>query len=214
MKQPVIGGARRFGAASFVGGELCLDFANSVDNWLDPHPTDKFASPADWLAWCASARLIGESEARALHRSAQQSPAAAAEHLERVRSLRNALYRAVTSAVEGRAPARADVALLDAEIGAAHANRRIAYSGGRYQQRWNGDGSFDRLLWPIAVSAESLLLDPQRLGRVHRCPARDCGWLFLDSSRNRSRRWCSMRTCGNLAKAHRHYARVRLERLQ
>jgi predicted RNA-binding Zn ribbon-like protein len=214
MKQPVIEGARRFGAASFVGGELCLDFANSVDNWLDPHPTDKFASHADWLAWCASARLISEREARALHRSAQQSPASAAEHLERVRSLRNALYRVVTSAIEERAPARADLATLDAEIAEAHAHHRIVYSGGRYQQRWNGDVSFDRLLWQVAASAESLLLDAERLGRLHRCPASDCGWVFLDTSRNRSRRWCSMRTCGNLAKAHRHYARVRRERLQ
>lgn len=214
MKQAVIEGARRFGPASFVGGELCLDFANSVDSWLDPRATDKVASPADWLAWCATARLISETEARALHRTAQQSAAAAQQHLERVRSLRGALYRVVTRSIEDRAPARADLARLDAAISEAHAHRRMVFAGGRYAQRWNGDGSFDRLIWPIAASAESLLLDPQLLARLHQCPGPNCGWVFLDTSKNRSRRWCSMRTCGNLAKAHRHYARVRRERTE
>lgn len=214
MKQAVIEGARRFGAANFVGGELCLDFANTVDNWLDPRATDKFASPADWLAWCANARLISDAEARSLHGSVQQSAAAAARHLERVRSLRDALYRVLTSSIEARAPARADLATLDAAIGDAHAHRRIVFAGGRFAQRWNDEDSFERLLWPIAASAESLLLDPQMLDRLHRCPGPNCGWVFLDTSKNRSRRWCSMRTCGNLVKAHRHYARVRRERMQ
>lgn len=214
MKHVVIEGARRFGAASFVGGELCLDFANTVDNWLDPRATDKLGSPADWLAWCASARLISDAEARSLHASAQQAAAAAGKHLERVRSLRETLYRVLTSSIEDRAPARADLAALDAAISDAHAHRGIVFTGGRFAQRWNDEGSIDRLLWPIAASAESLLLDPESLDRLHRCPGPNCGWVFLDTSRNRSRRWCSMRTCGNLVKAHRHYARVRRLRMQ
>src|SRR5262245_16334407 len=163
MKQPVIEGARRFGPSHFIGGEVCLDFVNSVDNWLDPQPEERFASPADWLAWCASAHLVSESEARALHRAALQSPAVAAEHLTHVRSLRNSLYRVMTSAIDERAPARADLATLDAAIGDAHVHRRIAFSGGRYLQRWDDEDSFERLLWPIAASAEQLLLDPELL---------------------------------------------------
>lgn len=209
MKQAVIEGARRFGAENFVGGELCLEFVNTVDSWLDPELSDKLASPADWLAWCASARLVSESEARALHRSGGHQSSA---HLGRVRSLRSALYRVLTCAIEERTPARTDLATLDAAISEAHAQRRIVFAGGRFAWRWNGEASLERLLWPIAASAASLLLDPELLARLHRCPGPNCGWLFLDTSRNRSRRWCSMRTCGNLVKAHRHYARVRRER--
>lgn len=214
MKPALPESTRRFGAASFVGGQLCLDFANTVDNWLAPQPGEKLACPADWFAWCVGARLISEAEARSLQRAAQQSATTARAHLERVQTLRNAVHAVVRSSIEKRAPSRADLATVDAAIAAAHVHRQIVFAGGKFASRWNADDSFDRLLWPIAASAEDLLLDPELLGRLNQCPAEDCGWVFLDTSKNRSRRWCSMRTCGNLAKAHRHHARVRRERTE
>ena len=66
---------------------------------------------------------------------------------------------------------------------------------------------FDRILWPVARSAGELLIS-DKLDRVRQCADdRGCGYLFVDTSRNRSRRWCSMESCGNRAKAHRHYQR-------
>ncbi|MES0880235.1 CGNR zinc finger domain-containing protein [Roseibium sp. SCP14] len=59
----------------------------------------------------------------------------------------------------------------------------------------------------IAISAMSILMDKRELERLKMCPAQDCGWLFIDETRNSRRRWCSMETCGNRAKANRHYAR-------
>jgi predicted RNA-binding Zn ribbon-like protein len=61
------------------------------------------------------------------------------------------------------------------------------------------------MLWPIAQSAADLMTSDKR-NSVRQCGADDCAWLFLDESRNHSRRWCDMKTCGNRQKARRHYA--------
>ena len=81
-------------------------------------------------------------------------------------------------------------------------------SDGNYGWWWPEDvDDLELPLWPIAYSAGILFpeIDPKRLKQ---CPSEDCGWLFMDRSKNASRRWCDMRTCGNRAKARRHYARV------
>ena len=76
--------------------------------------------------------------------------------------------------------------------------------GGTYRLSWPGDRTLRTLRWEVATSAVDLLT-AGRLDRVGECPA--CGWLFLDTSKNRSRRWCSMATCGGRDKARRYYAR-------
>ena len=59
----------------------------------------------------------------------------------------------------------------------------------------------------IAISALSILSDARELTRVKKCLGTDCGWLFLDETKNARRKWCIMETCGNRAKASRSYAR-------
>lgn len=66
----------------------------------------------------------------------------------------------------------------------------------------------------IAASALSILVDPRELGRVKLCPGHDCGWLFLDETRNARRKWCLMEVCGNRAKSSRHYARAIAEKVE
>ncbi|MBI4413448.1 MAG: CGNR zinc finger domain-containing protein, partial [candidate division NC10 bacterium] len=73
--------------------------------------------------------------------------------------------------------------------------------------RWTGDGQrLDRMLWAVTRSAADLLTSGE-LAAVRECEAETCAWLFMDRSRNRSRRWCDMKACGNRAKARRHYER-------
>ena len=69
----------------------------------------------------------------------------------------------------------------------------------------------DQMLWPIIRSAAELLTS-DKLDRVCECPGENCGWLFIDMSRNRSRRWCDMKDCGNRAKARRHYRKTKASR--
>lgn len=107
----------------------------------------------------------------------------------------------------GRHPPAADLARLNRVLAVAPAGLKLVRSKGRYAWRAKTD-ALDGLLAPIIWSAAELLASEQ-LARVKSCGAADCGWLFLDLSRNGSRRWCSMDDCGNRAKARRHYARSR-----
>jgi predicted RNA-binding Zn ribbon-like protein len=209
----VAAGGRIFEADDFVGGALCLDFANSVDSWCATPPPERLGTFADWMSWSAAARTLNESELRALDRRAGQDPAGARRALERARAARDALQGVLGARLARRTPSRSDLAVLGSAIAAARAQRRLGYANGRFVETWVAEGSdFERLLWPVMLDAEALLLDSESLQRLNRCPAENCGWLFIDTSRNRSRRWCSMRDCGNIAKAKRHYARVRRTR--
>jgi len=210
---PVAGTGRAFDAEDFLGGALCLDFANSVDSWFTIPVPERLGSFADWLSWSMAAQSLPDSELRAVERRAAQDAPAAKRALERARAARDALHGMLTARLQRRAPSRQDVATLNACIAAARAQRRLVYSNGSFGQAWQGESADpERLLWPVMLDAEALLLDADALQRLHQCPAARCGWLFLDTSRNRSRRWCSMRTCGNVAKAQRHYARIKRAR--
>lgn len=212
MKQPLTDG-RRFEEADFIGGALCLDFVNSVDSWFADPPRERFRSFSDWLNWSGGAGTASDAEIRAAHRAAAQDPASARRTLDRVRATRDALYRVLQAMISGRSPSRPDVALLGRSIAAARANRCIAWSPDGFAESWSDEaGSHERLLGTVMLNAHAVLLDAGTAGRIDQCPAPDCGWLFLDTSKNHSRRWCSMRTCGNLAKAQRHYARMRRAR--
>jgi predicted RNA-binding Zn ribbon-like protein len=85
----------------------------------------------------------------------------------------------------------------------------LAPSGDSFVWEWHeADGALELPIWIVAQSASDLLVSSE-LGRVRECAGERCDWLFLDASRNRSRRWCDMAACGNRAKAQRNYARRR-----
>jgi predicted RNA-binding Zn ribbon-like protein len=84
----------------------------------------------------------------------------------------------------------------------AHARLRPVAEG--FEWSWDDDDDLNRIVWPVAKSAADLLAEGD-LGRVRKCGSHDCTWLFYDTSKNRSRRWCDMKGCGNRAKARRHY---------
>jgi predicted RNA-binding Zn ribbon-like protein len=87
------------------------------------------------------------------------------------------------------------------------ARRRIVLRGGLVRWTWAEDGEFERVLWPVVQSMAEVLVEAA--DDVRECPGDGtCGWLFVDRTKNRSRRWCSMQTCGNRAKARRYYRRT------
>jgi predicted RNA-binding Zn ribbon-like protein len=180
------------------GGALCLDFANSVD-WSDEETeleawTDALRSPSDLARW---GRRVGVLGARA--RPDEPELAAA-------RELRAALHRIFSAVARDEKPRSADLALLAAVHAEAAAVGRLAPDDGALRLRWAA-GERRGVRFAVARDALALLADPQRLARVHRCPGRGCGWLFLDTSGRR--RWCSMETCGSRAKMRRLYERRR-----
>ena len=138
----------------------------------------------------------------------------AASVLARAIRLREALYRMFSALARDAQVAPDDLSILNGALAEAHNRLRLgaAPAFDRFGWVWSGaDDALDRMLWPIARSAAELLTAPE-LARVRECAGQPCGWLFLDASRNHSRRWCSMAGCGNRAKAKRHYERAKAAR--
>jgi predicted RNA-binding Zn ribbon-like protein len=193
----------------FVGGHVALDFVNTVDWRGDPaRRHDLLAEAADLIAWAARGGTLTAAEARALRTRIDQDPRGAGATLRRARRVREVLARVLDAAARGKRAAQADVRRLNVFTQAALRRRRLEPRGVEYVWGWAAtDGrALDALLWPVVLAAADLLTSPAR-ANLRRCAADDCGWLFLDTSRTRRRRWCTMQSCGNRAKARRFYAR-------
>jgi predicted RNA-binding Zn ribbon-like protein len=201
-----------------VGGDPGLDFVNTVGGRLSARgassaPTlvrdDKLRGYDDLLAWARHAALLEEGTIRGLARRARRRPREASRVLARAVRLREALHGVLASLMEGQPPERALLAAVNAEVAAARGRERLAM--GPDGLRWEPDQRSPRLdsvLEPIARAA-GVLLTSGDLPRLRRCAGEDCGWLFLDRSRNRSRQWCTMEDCGNVSKVRRFRQRRR-----
>jgi predicted RNA-binding Zn ribbon-like protein len=190
-------------------GELALDLANTIDWRLSDRPVDLLATYEDLLRWARHTGAITDAEGRDLARRARARPKEAAAVLARAVALREALYRIYAASAAGSRAATGDLELLNGELATALARLRVAEAKGEFVWEWrDGEGALDRMLWPTARAAADLLVSGN-LGFLRECAGEGCGWLFLDTSRNRSRRWCTMEICGNRAKAKRHYEQTR-----
>lgn len=198
-----------------VGGSLSLDFVNtvgardfsckqkSVRNYGDFILRDKLSGYADLVAWGAHAGLIAGIEAREILRLGEKQSKAASAVYERALRLRKTIYRIFKCLVEDWRPDPNDIASFNEELSIARTHEQLVPSGKKLSWGWDDPGGdLDRVLWPIALSAAELLTSGD-LSRVRQCGGKACGWLFLDTSRNRSRQWCDMKDCGNLAKVRR-----------
>lgn len=192
-----------------TGGELCLDFANTVDKRPDQeHRQDHLSSYPDLLSWLIQTSSISPRKAQQV-KKVRRSPGKAEWVFLRAIRLREAIYRIFSRIASGRQPAGRDLDSLNAVISRMMARMRVVPEKGGFGWKWMvEENSLDPLLWPIAKSAADLLTS-DRLRSVRECAAEDCGWLFLDKSANQKRRWCDMKVCGNRAKARRHYERSR-----
>lgn len=203
-------------AFKFVGGALCLDFINTVSgrlskpgthghDYADMIEVERLVDFPALTRWGQAAAVLSPGEAGELNRTATASPAVAKSVLKRGRALREALYRVFKAAVEGWTPRAIDLAVVNRELAHARRHERLEprSEGSRLIWAWSTEGpALDRMLWPVVRSASDLLTS-DRLGRVSQCGGEDCHWLFLDTSRNQSRRWCDMAECGNRAKVRR-----------
>jgi predicted RNA-binding Zn ribbon-like protein len=118
--------------------------------------------------------------------------------------LRELFYRLFSSVAKGARPIKQDLDSFVASYAEAIARGQFVETGGHYRTRWRVEESPDALLWPLIHSAGQLL-QSEELTRVKECPG--CGWLFLDTSKNQNRRWCSMNTCGARDKMRRYHRR-------
>jgi predicted RNA-binding Zn ribbon-like protein len=204
-----------------VGGRLCLDFVNTVDGRKnDPARRksqlantlvlgDKLAHYSDLVEWSLHSGILAVTEARNLIQESKRSASEAQAVLERALSLREALYRICKATMTARPPQDLDLTILNDELVEARKHERFINKEKGFTWQWTGTkGALDRMLWSIAHSAAEFLSNGD-LSRLRECGGEECGWLFEDTSRNRSRQWCHMQDCGNLAKVRRFRTRSR-----
>ena len=191
----------------FVGGRLCLDFTNTVGGRSDVVLRDKLRAYGDLLRFARLSGSLPAAGARRLAHAARSHPARAAAAFRRALELREALFRIFRASIDHgnmdrRRPAARDLETLATELSTARRHERLALAGGIYLWTWDDEAALDRVLWPVARSAGELLTSHE-LGKLRLCAGEECGWLFLDTSRNHSRRWCDMKDCGNRDKVRR-----------
>ena len=177
-------------STELVGNALCLDFANSVNQRSDPR-LDWLAEPDGLRAWALLAGLP------------RPTRRPTSEDIEQAAALREAVYRVFSAVATGDRPMQHDLATLTATAAEGLAAATLSPAS-EYVLMWRG-GHVRRVLWSVADSAVELLRHGP-LDRIGECPS--CGWVFLDTSRNGRRRWCSMAMCGNAVKYAR-YAHAR-----
>lgn len=190
----------------FSGGALCLDFANTLGD--RPRNTEEHLH--DWrdlVAWGEQAGVVSAPQAVALRTAGARNARESAKALAGAIAFREAVFRIFAAVAAGRQPSAADLDMLNTRLAAAMPHARIRARDGTFAWDWaDGKPSLDRLLWPVARSAADVLVSPERVG-LRECASQVCSWLFLDRSPTQRRRWCSMKTCGNRAKARAFYAR-------
>jgi predicted RNA-binding Zn ribbon-like protein len=191
-----------------VGGVPCLDFTNTVDHRNAADPNERLRSFSDLLWWANRAELLSAADVEELAGRAEAVEGEAATAFARAIALREALYRTFSAVANGTTPSNRDLDLVSAEARSAAAHRKVVREGGRFRWEWTTSRELDHMLRPIALSAADLLTGTD-LDRLGHCAGEDCDWLFLDTSRNRSRRWCDMKECGNRAKVRRYHRRHR-----
>ncbi len=192
----------------FDTGWLCLDFVNTLGDRPDivPHEEDLHAYH-DLVAWGEAAEILSSAEADALRERAVQQSGEAEVAFARAIALREAMYRVFSAVAAHAEPPADDLTAIERAVAGAMPHARLARHDGHFHWRFTAESDdFLTMLGPVAWSAAQFLTG-DLLPRLRECAGPDCSWLFLDRSKNGSRRWCDMRACGNRAKARRHRAR-------
>ena len=195
----------------FDSGDLSLDFANTLEWHASDHPTEHLGDYLTLLSWGQAAGLIAPEKAAHLRRLASEQADEAAAAYERALRLREALFRIYSHHYHNEPVKPDDMQVLNALLSQSLPHLKVVNSAEGFAWEWSGDvEDFNQIIWQVARSSADLMTSEQ-LSRVRVCEDdRGCGYLFIDTTRNHSRRWCSMESCGNRAKARRHYARQRL----
>ena len=203
-----------------IGGRLCLDFINTVDGRKSDSPRresgsvdkvlgDKLVEYSDLVKWSRHSGIVTATEAERLIQASRRNAREAKDVFDRAIALREALHRICKAIMTERRTQADDLETVNDELLGARTHERLTHEkNGFTWERVGSEAVLDRMLWSIAQSAAELLTTGD-LSRLRECCGEECGWLFEDTSRNRSRQWCDMQDCGNLAKVRRYRTRLR-----
>ena len=188
--------------AESVDAERVLAFINTLSGRPTAAPVERLESYEALVTWAREQHLVTAAAAERLVGESRQHPHQAAMVLTRAKEFREALNGLASAIESGRQPNAAVLKTIGDCLAAAYANARLVPHEGTLQWIASAEDDLDRVVWEISRAAVRLVVSP-RLARVRACAASDCGWWFLDDTKNRSRRWCDMKLCGNREKLRR-----------
>ena len=185
---------------------MCLGFANTLA-YRGSSPSESLHTFADLVKWCADVGVTPSHLVQYLREWSERHPKRVTDIFVAAIALREVVYRIFHAVASGTHPDDVDLELLNRALGAAPLRTILTREADHFGwQVEESKPSATSILAPVLWSAADLLVGPQ-LTKLRECSNDKCLWLFLDDSKNGTRRWCSMQACGNRAKAHRHYLR-------
>lgn len=194
-----------------TGGALCLDFANTLGD--RPRSTEEhLGSYGDLVSFSRQAGSVPAESLDELGRLAEEHPRKASNTFKRAIEVRETLFEVFGRIANGEVPEAEEIQSLNSVLQESMGRLRLRVQGKTLDWDWDDSTlSLERPIWPIVRSAAELLTSDE-VSSVRECASGTCSWLFIDRSRTKRRRWCDMSTCGNRAKARRHYERQKQTR--
>jgi len=190
-----------------LAGHVALDLVNTLNNrFSQAGPEELLASYDDLLRFASQSGLLTGPQAKKLKRL-DASPAERAEVLREVKELRETLAAIAYAQLDGQDPSASALVTLEGYFKQASLHRHLTAHQLRPVWSWRSlDCQVMAPLWLLAQSTVDFLLS-EGASELRCCASETCRWLFLDASKNQTRRWCDMKVCGNRMKARRFYAR-------
>jgi len=197
----------KIGNFYFVGHYLCLDFINTLAADAG-QPVELLATFGDLIAWAAAAKLV-EAASTVQRLQAWGDPSSTAAVLQQALALRTTLYQMITAMMAGQGVPIDALDAINHWLQLQRGYTAVVQVDDRFEKRYHSTITEPlQLLAPIAQSASDLLCYGDRK-LLKKCENPTCVLYFYDTTKNHTRRWCSMTTCGNRAKAAAHYRRLR-----
>ena len=180
----------------YIGGDISTDFTNTKSGRLESPGHEHVQTYADVVEFARLGGLLKPADAKRLIAEAESRPEKATQIHRRAVALREAAFRAFERIIQGKDPAREDVQLISAEAADALGHREMVKTSEGYAWDWPGSDDLARPLWPIASAVSAVLMSDDR-SLLRECSDDTCAWLFIDRTKNHSRRWCDVNTCGS-----------------
>ncbi len=192
-----------------IGGDLCLDFANTLNghNSLPQH--EYLHDYRDLVLWARHTEALSQSDMKILLGQAQKQPSEAEDVFQKALILRETVFRIFSALAFKSKPAGDDLDWLNEAWWESQRHARLIPVSAGFVLGWEDDPALERVARLVTASAVGLLTS-EKIKQIRRCSGDHCDWLFVDTSRNHLRRWCSMDECGNRAKMRRRQRRKEL----
>ncbi len=192
----------------FLGGDLSLDFVNTVHDRHEEPLRDLLQNYLDLVTWVYIADAISDSQKENLLNIGWENQGSADQIYKDALQLRETFYEIILTLINQDEVSSANIQLINQWFSRAFSNLELAQLNGHFVLDWSAENfELESVLWPIIRAFADLITSEDRT-RIKQCG--NCGYLFVDNSKNKSRRWCSMEICGNRVKAKRHARKTRI----